>query len=153
MEQAPSDSLGWHDNKRYTYTNDVFGNAILVLYQIHSAKGWENWYKWENVYASTAVADEQAPAAGLMLSCTPNPFNESTRISFRIMDSVPVKLTVFNLKGQKVKTLAESILPGGAHSFGWNGRDALERKLPAGVYFVRLRVGGKEAAMRRVTLY
>ncbi len=153
MEQAPSDSLGWHDSKCYTYTNDAYGNPTLVLYQIHFAEGWQDSYKWENVYSNTASADEYAPAAISRLECRPNPFSGSAEISFLMKESAPSVLAVYNLKGQRVRTLASGVRSAGAYSFAWNGKDAADRDLPTGIYLLRLSVPGQDSIVKRVTRY
>ena len=53
----------------------------------------------------------------------PNPFNPSTNISFALPKDDFVSLTVFDLNGRQIKTLVNSKLAAGIHSFSWNGRD------------------------------
>ena len=61
----------------------------------------------------------------------PNPFNPTTIISFEIntQSSANVELTIFNLKGQKVKTLIDEPLSNGNHSITWNGNDSNNNKI------------------------
>ncbi len=152
LQQYNSSTQGWHDTRRYLYTNDSYGNCILEEYQMNSAEGWQDWDKWTNVYSSTASADEQAPAANPSLSCCPNPFSGSTEISFQMKESAAAELAVYNLKGQKITTLAGGTLPGGLKNYVWNGKDAGGKDLPAGIYLVRLRIAGIDTFVKRVTL-
>ncbi len=68
----------------------------------------------------------------------PNPFNPSTQISFYLAQDLPVKLDIFNVKGQKVKTLCSSELKKGTYSYIWNGDDQLGKAVASGLYFYRL---------------
>lgn len=74
----------------------------------------------------------------------PNPFNESTVIPIFIGARSHIDLTVFDLRGQLVKTLANQIYPPGHYSFEWDGQDENGRAVGSGVFIYRLNVGGKE---------
>jgi len=68
----------------------------------------------------------------------PNPFNPETRISFTLASETPARLDIYNLKGQRVRTLADGTLRQGRHTVVWNGRDDQNRAVASGVYFYRL---------------
>jgi len=72
----------------------------------------------------------------------PNPFNPTTTIAFTISDDSIVNLSVYNIKGQRVKTLLNEQMPKGAHTIVWNGKDGLGRDVASGIYFYRLNAGG-----------
>ena len=63
------------------------------------------------------------PNKTILYPAYPNPFNPSTTISFNIRKSDIVNLSIFNIKGQKVKTLLNSAQTAGKHSTVWNGKD------------------------------
>ena len=73
-----------------------------------------------------------------LLSNYPNPFNPSTMISFDIKNDGPVRLEVFNLKGQKVTTLVDEDKTSGRYQVAWNGTDTQGRDVGTGIYFYRL---------------
>jgi len=73
----------------------------------------------------------------------PNPFNPETTFRFNLPDNLPVKLQVFNLTGQLVRTLVDGELPKGAHQRRWNGLNDAGRRAASGVYLYRLHVGEK----------
>lgn len=68
----------------------------------------------------------------------PNPFSSNTLISYSIPKESNVKISVYNLKGQRVKTLVNEILSVGSYSTVWYGTDDKGITLPNGVYFYKL---------------
>ena len=68
----------------------------------------------------------------------PNPFNPSTTISFVIPDESKVELSIYNIKGQKIKTLFCDQLSLGQHSVMWDGRDDSNKPVSSGIYLYKL---------------
>lgn len=68
----------------------------------------------------------------------PNPFNPSTTISFSLPKESYTTLEIYNIKGQKIKTLINNIMSIGKHNIVWNGRDEFGKTISSGVYFYRL---------------
>lgn len=73
----------------------------------------------------------------------PNPFNPETTISFSIASEAKVELNIYNVKGQKVKTLVDSKLIPGKYRFVWDGKDNNNKSVSSGVYFTRVEAAGK----------
>jgi hypothetical protein len=82
------------------------------------------------------------PAATALVGIHPNPFNPETRVTFDLAGSQQVKLAVYDLKGNLVRTLVDESRPAGRHEVVWNGRDANDRQVASGVYMARLVAGG-----------
>jgi hypothetical protein len=76
----------------------------------------------------------------------PNPFSEGTVIRFDLPEQGEVNLSIHDIQGRLVKELVSEVRPPGSHSVVWDGRDFFGAELSAGIYFVRLRSGGKIAA-------
>ncbi len=68
----------------------------------------------------------------------PNPFNPSTTINFSLPQEDNVNLSIYNIRGQLVKTLINDNLERGEHSVEWSGLDTNNRHVGSGVYFYRL---------------
>ena len=79
----------------------------------------------------------------------PNPFNPTTTIDFSIPNDSKVNLSIYNLKGQIVKTLANEQLERGNHSVVWHGKDKYGKAVGSGVYFYKLKVNGKNEAVKK----
>ncbi|MBN2829510.1 MAG: T9SS type A sorting domain-containing protein [Candidatus Cloacimonetes bacterium] len=77
----------------------------------------------------------------IQVSNYPNPFNPVTTISYSIPENADLTLEIFNIKGQKIKTLVNSKVIAGEHTIVWNGTDLNNRTVPSGVYFYKLKAG------------
>jgi hypothetical protein len=71
----------------------------------------------------------------------PNPFNPGTMIAFEIMSDGPVSLAIYNVLGQKVRTLAEGQYGVGRYRMEWDGCDDGGNRLSTGIYLYRLTAG------------
>ena len=74
-----------------------------------------------------------------LLANYPNPFNSNTNIKFFIPNYGKVNISVFNIKGSKIKTIMRGKLRKGTHKFSWNGKNDLNRYASSGVYFVSIK--------------
>jgi hypothetical protein len=82
----------------------------------------------------------------------PNPMIASARIDFTLPRDGQVKLIVFGLRGERVRTLVDGMRGAGPNSATWDGRDDHGRRVGAGEYFYRLESLGRVATRRLVIL-
>lgn len=68
----------------------------------------------------------------------PNPFHTFTNITYTVKDASPIRLEIFNLRGQKVKTLVTEWAESGDYSVSWDGTDSADRAVCPGIYLYRL---------------
>ncbi|HPR18088.1 MAG TPA: right-handed parallel beta-helix repeat-containing protein [Candidatus Cloacimonadota bacterium] len=97
--------------------------------------------------------DDLLNAETKLLGNYPNPFNPSTTISFNLTakDAENAKIEIFNIKGQKIRTLdgdnsvaeASGSCCTNAHSVVWNGTDDHGKSVSSGIYYYRLKAGEK----------
>ncbi len=71
-------------------------------------------------------------------ACYPNPFNPETTISYTIKKDCTVEINVYNIKGQRIKTLLDSFKAKGKHSLIWDGTDENEHRVSSGIYFYKI---------------
>jgi hypothetical protein len=94
----------------------------------------------------------RSPARQLALrQNTPNPFNPTTHIAFEMQTAGRATLEIFDASGRLVRTLVDGFLPAEAHSYEWDGRDAMGRAMSSGIYLYRLQVGDNTMT-RKMTL-
>ena len=68
----------------------------------------------------------------------PNPFNPTTNINFSLKNASNVQIDIFNLKGQRVKTLISQTINAGEHSITWNGNDDSNSPVSSGIYYYKI---------------
>jgi len=90
---------------------------------------------------STVEADHQlnAPRKNSLYPAYPNPFNQSTGISFYLSKPGAAKVTVFDAQGRTVRTLLNQHAAAGSHYLTWDGMTDDRLPCPSGVYFVSLK--------------
>jgi flagellar hook assembly protein FlgD len=71
----------------------------------------------------------------------PNPFNPATTIKFELPKASDVRLDVYNILGQKIRTLVDRYLPAGIYRVTFDGRGDDDQPLASGVYLYRLKAG------------
>ena len=84
------------------------------------------------------------PTSTVLLQNYPNPFNPSTVIPLELAaedESSKIMLEVFNLLGQRIRTLIDGRMRPGAHEIAWDGTDREGRAAASGIYIYRLSVG------------
>lgn len=82
----------------------------------------------------------------------PNPFNPSTTITYQMPESGDVKLVIYNLLGQEVRTVVDESLEAGYHKVVWDGRDAVGRQVASGIYIYRLKAASNIQSRRMMLL-
>jgi flagellar hook assembly protein FlgD len=73
----------------------------------------------------------------------PNPFNPTTQISFSLVSPHKVRLSVYNVLGESIATLADGDYPAGEFTVTWDGHSHNGNQVASGVYFYRLEAGGQ----------
>ena len=96
----------------------------------------EKFYK---VSLKGGFTNDDIPPITRLENNYPNPFNPETTIKFSLSTESMLRLDIYNIKGQRIKTLVnENMLPG-RHEVVWNGLDDNNRTVASGIYFYRLR--------------
>lgn len=85
-------------------------------------------------------------------SIYPNPFNPSTNIKFSTSKPGIVKVEIYNIKGQKVNTLASGHFEAGHHTVTWQGVDHYGSKVSSGIYFARLITADKKITRKMMMI-
>ncbi len=117
----------------------VYGDTVEVL---------PTGVRW--VEGST---DEEGRPASFCLSQNyPNPFNPVTEFKLSLSRASHVKLEIFNLLGQKVKTAVDGDLGAGEFILDWDGKDERGLDVPSGIYFYRMTAGDFSSVKKMVLL-
>ena len=87
-------------------------------------------------YSSSVEVDGVIPAEFSLKQNYPNPFNPSTKIGFTLPSESNVKISIYNLIGQKVAEVVNSKFTAGNHSIDFNGSN-----LSSGIYLYKIEAG------------
>jgi hypothetical protein len=99
----------------------------------------------------TATDDSSIPVTATALNPNyPNPFNPETTISYSVKEPGRVRLEVFNIKGQKVKTLVDEDRATGHYKLIFNAKDTRGRSLSSGVYLLRMSAPGYQKTSKMI---
>jgi FlgD Ig-like domain len=156
--QNIADSLNINTEMSIHRSWDLLGGAAGISHNLHSIEFAPtiNLVKWAtSTYSSPAYQilpsefeiselftmpvslDNEYAEIISVVNTFPNPFYESASLSFSLSQSSNVNLCIYNIRGQKIKSLIEEPRSRGTHTVMWNGKDANEQLLPSGVYFYK----------------
>jgi len=82
----------------------------------------------------------------------PNPFTQSTRINFSLPEKSKAELCIYNLKGQKIKTLLNCEQNAGVYAFDWDGNDEQGNFVSSGIYYCKLQWRNKTLTRKMIKL-
>ena len=90
---------------------------------------------------SVAASEPTTPTTFVVHQNYPNPFNPQTSIRFEMSETAEVSVTVYNILGERIATLADGRLAAGEHSISWNGTNANGRSVSSGIYLYHVKAG------------
>ncbi len=115
---------------------DTIGNSV-------TCSGIDKFSLWALTDSKNAVAVPDfvgIPTAALYQNY-PNPFNPHTRIEYAVHRNCHVRLSIYNVQGQRVVTLIDERQEAGYKSLHWNGTNQHGLRVASGIYFYQLRAG------------
>jgi hypothetical protein len=121
---TPGHGLGVSAAGEHVYVTDQYSLIILT-----------NPY-----YSSVREIDdgETRPSDFVLFQNYPNPFNPTTTVEFLLSRSGQVKIEIYNILGQKVRTLVDENLKAGHKAVDWDGSDDSGQEVASGIYFYRI---------------
>ncbi len=114
----------------------------------------EEMFSYYAIFGEVTVTDvsldapKAAPESFTLHQNYPNPFNPETTIKFDIPEQNFVQLSIYNLLGQKIKTLVSQNLVSGSHEIKWDGKDEFSNPVPSGIYFAQLQVNNLKQTIK-----
>jgi len=135
-------SSGGSENSSSSYflRQDV-GQSVIGDNNSSSFIEQSGFYTWF-LYVETGVGiKEKGNGERLTFSLgspSPNPFVERVKIVFSVPKRSRVRIGVYDVSGRLVRTLLDEVKKPGKYEINWYGSDKRGRKLPPGVYFIRM---------------
>jgi hypothetical protein len=139
VEQVtPFSNRGWEYTTSYATSRDREAQdvALRVVGDVYTG-----------IESNTAI-----PTTFNLLQNYPNPFNANTEIAFSLTQKSNVSLDIYNIAGQKVRTLVSGDFNAGSHKLLWNGRTDNGSQTSSGVYFYKLKAGDSVQTKKMVML-
>jgi hypothetical protein len=127
-----------------SYSNESVYNYV----DKNVAGGHTYQYKLESVSISGIRVEEKiveavvpVPNEYVVFKNYPNPFNPATKIKFQLPEAQNVKLTIYDMRGSKIKTLVNNSYPAGEHVVSWDATDNNGNRVASGLYVYRFEAG------------
>ena len=144
--------VGFLEQQTYQLENLIFGQTYTIGISAVYDLGESDIVTLQFIYEGTDAGNNLIGITELTGNY-PNPFNPTTTISFTVAQTSSfVNLEIYNLKGQKVKTLIDKVLPAGQHSVVWNGKDENSKPVSSGVYFYKMKTGNYLSSKKMILL-
>lgn len=114
---------------------------------------WVMYAVYRPCITQVGIGEERivSSSPAILLPAQPNPFRASTTLEFYLEQPQDTRISVYDVVGRLVATLADRYFDQGAHRVTWNGRQEDGSKARAGMYFVRM-VAGPHASVSKVVL-
>jgi len=143
--------------EEYFNLNMIYGQYIYFVTAVYDTGESAASDPVSVLINGTAIGNEEIQEV-MLLSSFPNPFHQTTRISFSLTakDAKNAKLEIYNLKGQKIRQYS-IFNPSNAgqvfqSSIVWDGKDSNGNRVSSGIYFYKLNVNGKDEAVKKCVL-
>jgi FlgD Ig-like domain len=135
-------ATGANQRNLRTASEDGYGGCLFAWEDFRGGPN-SDIYGYRVTSIGTAVEPSAMPVATVRLyPARPNPFNPQTLLSYRIEQSGPVRLALFDVQGRMVRELVHETRPAGRYDVAWDGTDSRGNACASGVYFVLLQSGG-----------
>lgn len=129
---SQSDTLSYVVMALYGYVESAPSNEVCVYIEVVS------------------IDDDTAAPLLSSLVLAPNPFRSVSKISFGLKEDTELQIQIYNLRGQKVRSISREKLRQGEHHFIWQGDDDSGKAVGSGVYLLRLSSNAKTVMQRKL---
>ena len=140
-DSASGSNYYWYEG--WSTTIDVMPGPTTFALRVDvtdnvSSEFAQGWKGVGGASTPTKPVVAQLPSSYSLGPNAPNPFNPSTTIQFALPEATYVRLEIYNVAGQRVRTLIDGLRPAGHHIVQWNGRSEQGQPVASGLYFYRL---------------
>jgi len=150
---------------QYQYVDNLVQNEVTYYYKLVDVSGNGQRTEHGPIHATPTATrvvlttiGNSIPEKFYLHPNYPNPFNPSTTIKFTVganpdeVRAVPVTLTIFDARGQRVQTLYSGTLLPGTYEMQWAGQNAAGLPVPAGIYFLNYRTPMYQRTVKMVLM-
>jgi len=144
---------------------DMVGDTTDLMYQLNDLVEGETYTAGVSAYYTDGesgiveVAFTYIPSANdgeitgvnALIGNYPNPFNPECKIAFALTEDAEVILSIYNIRGQKIRTLVNETMNYGTHDVIWNGTDDRGVSVASGIYYYKMD-SGKFTSSKKMVL-
>ncbi len=145
---APPDAEYWPSE----WHNYIIEPYIFFERKYHAYSGELTRIYQYSVDTYEPTSNQDIPKPELTLSCYPNPFNPELTVSYSIPQDGTVEISVYNIKGQKVRSIQSDYRYAGNHNVVWDGRNDCGQSASSGLYFVKISYGNSELIRKAILM-
>ncbi|MDP2035775.1 MAG: T9SS type A sorting domain-containing protein [Ignavibacteria bacterium] len=102
----------------------------------------------DEISSSLTAKVREIPTEFALSQNYPNPFNPTTTIKFSVAQDAKVNLVIYDMLGQRVRTLVDGIQDAGFYTVRWDGSNEFGSKVASGIYIYRLQAGSFVSTMK-----
>lgn len=128
--------------------------GIAGPYEYSARKFLNNCFNW--LSGTTEIQNreqiDQVPTDFSLEQNYPNPFNPATTIKFNIPKESELSIEIYNILGQKIRTLLQNVKPAGSYQIYWDGKNDNGQLIAGGIYFYRMKAGNFSSVKKMVLL-
>jgi len=135
--QISPNTTGADRTANLTFSGNGVADTTLTIIQSGALSNGDNFEYQTEIEISPSI---------------PNPFSDYTSLCYKLGQDTDIEISVYNIKGQRVKTISEGIMKKGSYTASWNGNDQLGKPCRSGIYFVKLIGNGKRLSLSKLTL-
>ncbi|NQT63998.1 MAG: carboxypeptidase regulatory-like domain-containing protein [Candidatus Marinimicrobia bacterium] len=144
----------------YATVEPMFSDGDVIIgqtyyYTVSAVDANGNMSETTNVVTTSIVSVddlEMIPTAYGLSQNYPNPFNPTTSIEFALPEASEVSLEIYNLLGQKVRTLVTGYVPAGYINTSWDGLNQNGKEISSGTYIYRLQTADQTFSKKMVLM-
>ncbi|OQX70681.1 MAG: hypothetical protein B6D62_03870 [Candidatus Cloacimonas sp. 4484_275] len=123
----------------YTFSGLSHGHTYVAGVTALYIEGESEEVQYTFTYLGTEADDNEFQLQTKLLNNKPNPFYLQTTISYQLSSkNEKAQISIYNVKGEKVKTFSELVADKGSGCLVWNGKDEAGKEVSSGIYFYRL---------------
>ncbi len=168
----PSTPVGWVNYARidnyyfFSYNNNELAHQYDMTLSDSVTAPYEGntdlwaWQDWVHFPMGIYLIQDATLGVGIniqkpkdIIKSFPNPFNKNTSIDFYLKKNALVELSVFDVRGMKIRSLINQKLNSGNHTIQWNGLDQAGKPCKPAPYFVYLNVNGMPIQSIKIIKY
>jgi len=139
----------------YFYTDfEVYTNQVYYYWlESVALDGTNQFYGPLTVIIGDPTQEPVPPSIPMvtkLYNAFPNPFNPNTNIRYSLKEAGKVKIEIYNMKGQKIKSYNQEHASPGYYQVSWDGRDENGKNVASGIYLYRLTTANYTSAKKMV---